>query len=207
MKLKICGMKYAENIKEIASLCPDYIGFIFHRKSPRFIGKLIIPEIPKKIKKVGVFVNSKIEFIRNSVSNHSLEAVQLHGHESVEICKKLKDLPVVVIKAFQIDNNFNFNMLTDYETCVDFFLFDCKGPLPGGNGTSFDWDVLDQYNLSIPYFLSGGIGNEDLEIIKSFKNSKAAKRCFGLDINSKFELWAGKKNYLTIKKFIQNYDL
>ena len=98
-------------------------------------------------------------------------------------------------------------MLTDYETCGDFFLLDCKGPLPGGNGTSFDWDVLDQYNLSIPYFLSGGIGNEDLEIIKSFKNSKAAKRCFGLDINSKFELWAGKKNYLTIKKFIQNYDL
>jgi len=207
MKLKICGMKYAENIKEIASLCPDYIGFIFHRKSPRFIGKLIIPKIPKKIKKVGVFVNSKIEFIKNSVSNHSLEAVQLHGHESAEICKKLKNLPVIVIKAFQIDNNFNFNRLIHYETCVDFFLFDCKGPLPGGNGTSFDWDILDQYNLSIPYFLSGGIGNKDLEIIKSFKNSKAARKCFGVDINSKFELRAGKKNYLTIKKFIQNYDL
>ncbi|CAI8152415.1 MAG: N-(5'-phosphoribosyl)anthranilate isomerase [Formosa sp. Hel3_A1_48] len=202
MKLKICGMKYQENILDVAALSPDYMGFIFYENSPRSIDTYI-PDIPKSIKKVGVFVNESLENVKKKAAQYNLNTVQLHGHEAPEFCRKLKNEGLEIIKVFSIRNEFDFSRLSAYEPFIDFFLFDTKGPNPGGNGFCFDWSVLQEYNSNKPYFLSGGIGVEQLESLKKFKNSTAAKQCYAIDINSKFELKPGLKDGIKLKNFIQ----
>ena len=202
MKLKICGMKYQENILDVAALSPDYMGFIFYENSPRSIDTYI-PVIPKSIKKVGVFVNESLENVKKKAAQYKLNTVQLHGHEAPEFCRELKSKGLEIIKVFSIRNEFDFSRLSAYEPFIDFFLFDTKGPNPGGNGFCFDWSVLQEYNSNKPYFLSGGIGVEQLESLKKFKNSTAAKQCYAIDINSKFELKPGLKDGIKLKNFIQ----
>ncbi len=193
MKLKVCGMKYQDNINEVAALQPDYLGFIFHEESPRNFDGLI-PELPKNIQKVGVFVDQKIEFISNQMEKHQLSVIQLHGHESTEICRILKSTNAKVIKVFSIKDAFDFTVLTPYEDVCDYFLFDTKGKLPGGNGYAFDWSVLNNYPSTKPFFLSGGIGIDQIENLKQFQLSKASKYCYAIDVNSKFEIEPGLKN-------------
>jgi phosphoribosylanthranilate isomerase len=193
MKLKICGMKYQDNIEAVASLQPDYLGFIFHKESPRnFEGS--IPDIPKQIQKVGVFVDEKIEFISNQLQKHQLSAIQLHGHETPEMCRILQSTKAKIIKVFSIKDAFDFSILEPYEDVCDYFLFDTKGKLPGGNGYTFNWSVLEQYPSTKPFFLSGGIGLDQLENLKHFQQSQASKYCYAIDVNSKFEIEAGLKN-------------
>ena len=189
MKLKVCGMKYQENIEAVASLHPDYLGFIFHEESTRnFEG--FIPEIPGHIQKVGVFVDEKIEFISNKMQKHKLTAIQLHGHESPEICRMLKSTKAKVIKVFSIKDTFDFSVLTPYEDVCDYFLFDTKGKLPGGNGYTFNWLVLEKYPSTKPFFLSGGITVDDVKNIKEIDHPKFT----GVDLNSGFEDEPGLKN-------------
>ncbi|WP_411893671.1 phosphoribosylanthranilate isomerase [Winogradskyella sp. A2] len=198
MKLKVCGMKY--NTTEVATLLPDYLGFIFYKKSPRDFDRNI-PELPNGVKKVGVFVDEKVEVIVDKIEKHKLDALQLHGHESPEICRLLKSTNKEIIKVFSIKDEFDFSVLTNYEDVCDYFLFDTKGKLPGGNGYTFNWDVLRDYPSTKPYFLSGGIGIEEIEKIKKFKNSPASKYCYSIDINSKFEIEPGLKNIDELEKF------
>jgi phosphoribosylanthranilate isomerase len=202
MKLKVCGMKYKDNIKAVICLRPDYMGFIFHEKSARFFeGEL--PKLPKSIKKVGVFVDEKLEDLILKINEYQLDAVQLHGNETPEYCASIR--AVEVIKVFSIKDEFNFDVLTPYEAVCDYFLFDTKGKLPGGNGYTFNWDVLKDYPSTKPYFLSGGIGLNELEKIKVFKQSLASKYCYAIDVNSKFELEPGLKNSEELEKF--KYEL
>ena len=200
MKLKVCGMKYQDNIEAVASLQPDYLGFIFHEESPRNFDGLI-PELPKNIHKVGVFVDEKIEFISNQMEKHKLSVIQLHGHESPEICRILKSSNAKVVKVFSIKDKFDFSVLSPYEDVCDYFLFDTKGKLPGGNGYTFNWDVLNNYPSTKPFFLSGGIGLDQVEDLKRFQKSKASKYCYAIDVNSKFEIEAGLKNIEELKAF------
>ena len=200
MKLKVCGMKYQDNIQAVANLEPDYIGFIFHESSKRNIENRI-PVFSNSIKKVGVFVDEKIEFISNKVDTHGLNVVQLHGYESPETCRILKTAGIEVIKVFSVKDVFDFSVLDAYEEVCDFFLFDAKGKLPGGNGYGFNWDVLIDYPSTKPFFLSGGIGLDETEKIKKFKKSGVSKYCYALDVNSKFEIEPGLKNIETLKKF------
>ena len=202
MKLKICGMKYQENILDVAALSPDYMGFIFYENSPRSIDTYI-PVIPKSIKKVGVFVNESLENVKKKAAQYNLNTVQLHGHEAPEFCRELKSKGLEIIKVFSIRNEFDFSRLSGYEPFIDFFLFDTKGPNPGGNGFCFNWSVMQEYNSNKPYVLGGGIGVEELESLKKFKNSTAAKQCYAIDINSKFELKPGLKDGIKLKNFIQ----
>jgi phosphoribosylanthranilate isomerase len=203
MKLKICGMKYQDNIAQVAKLQPDYLGFIFHEQSPRnFDG--IIPKLPTQIKKIGVFVDEKIEFISNKIKKYNLTIIQLHGHESPEMCRLLKSTKAKVIKVFSIKDQFDFSILTPYEDACDYFLFDTKGKLPGGNGYAFNWSVLNDYPSTKPYFLSGGIGLDEVEKLKIFNNSEASKYCYAIDVNSKFEIEAGLKNIVKLKEFKNN---
>lgn len=201
MKLKICGMKNMENIKSIGDLKPDYIGFIFFEKSKRnFEG--IIPELPKSIKKTGVFVNEYVEILVSLVEEYKLEAIQLHGDESVEYIKELKShisSKIEIIKIFGIKNDFNFDILKVYENEVDYFLFDTKGKERGGNGVKFDWSVLKKYPYSKPFFLSGGIGPNDAAEVKKIKNSGLP--IYAVDVNSKFESKPGLKNVKEVKRF------
>lgn len=203
MKIKICGMKYPENILEVGALLPDYMGFIFWEKSARYFDG-IIPELPKSIKKVGVFVNAPLNEILEKIKTHNLQAVQLHGDESVEFCESLKkNTPklIDVIKVFPILDTFDFGILNSYEKVCDFFLFDTKGKLPGGNGTTFDWKVLEQYPSTKPFFLSGGIGIEELDSINEILKTNLP--IYAIDVNSKFEIEPGLKNIQLCRDALQ----
>ena len=228
MKLKVCGMKYVENIQQVAALQPDYLGFIFYEKSKRnFEG--IIPEFSNSIKKTGVFVNEYIEIVISLVEEYRLDAIQLHGDESVEYVTDLKNQlverrtlfieenkqikkkknqhyisknDVELIKVFGIKDEFNFDALKPYLEVVDFFLFDTKGKERGGNGTKFDWSVLEKYPFDKPFFLSGGIGLEDVEEVQ--KILKSDLPIYALDINSQFESKPGVKKIEELKEFKKN---
>lgn len=193
-------MRYDDNVREIATIQPDYMGFIFFEGSSRNVTDSI-PTLSEAIKKVGVFVNAPYNTIVEKIDTHNLQVVQLHGEETPEFCKSLKALNIEVIKVFSIKNEFNFNVLKAYETVCDFFLFDTKGPLSGGNGYCFDWSVLEDYPSTKPYFLSGGIGFENLDQLQEFKTSVAATYCHAVDVNSKFEVSPAKKNKNNLEKF------
>ncbi|EKT4499119.1 phosphoribosylanthranilate isomerase [Flavobacterium psychrophilum] len=198
MKLKICGMKYPENILEVSTLLPDYLGFIFWEKSSRYFD-LEIPKIPESIKKVGVFVNANLEEILLKIKKYNLNLVQLHGNESPEFCKELKKSTIKIIKVFSVNDDFNFSALEPFEAVCDYFLFDTKGKLPGGNGITFNWQILKKYHSRKPFFLSGGIGLDDIKNIK-----KLNLPIYAIDVNSKFEIEAGLKNIELLKSFKNN---
>ena len=198
MKIKVCGMKYKP--EEVEALKPDYMGFIFWEKSPRYLTG-ILPSISLKIKRVGVFVNASIEEILQKVAKYGLVMVQLHGHESPELCEKLKKVGVGVIKVFSIDDTLDFSILKPYEDACDFYLFDTKGKLPGGNGYTFDWEVLENYPSTKPFFLSGGIGMENIDDVLTFLYRPESKYCHALDLNSKFEIQPGLKDVEKLKEF------
>lgn len=228
MKLKVCGMKFTENLQQVAELQPDYLGFIFYEKSKRnFEG--IIPELPKSIKKTGVFVNEYKEILISLVEEYGLDAIQLHGDESVGYVTDLRNQlterralfieenkhikkqknkhkisknEVEIIKVFGIKDEFNFDVLKPYIEVVDYFLFDTKGKERGGNGTKFDWSVLEKYPFEKPFFLSGGIGLEDVEQIQIVQKTNLP--IYGLDVNSKFESKPGVKKIEELEKFKNN---
>lgn len=198
-------MKYVENIREVADLKPDYLGFIFYERSKRnFEG--IIPEIPKGIKKAGVFVNEYLEILVSLAEEYKLEALQLHGDESVDYIKQVKEhLPKVeIIKVFGIKDTFDFSVLTPYEEVVDYFLFDTKGKERGGNGVVFNWEVLKEYNSSKPFFLSGGIGLDEVKAVKEIL--KTDLPVYTIDVNSKFETKPGLKSVEKLKKFKKHIE-
>ncbi len=198
--LKICGMK--DNIAEVAKLQPDYLGFIFYEKSPRFFDGEI-PSLPEGVKKVGVFVDEKISKILELTEKYSLDVIQLHGNESKEYVLDLQWYLVfsntLVWKAFNLDDDFDFSTLKIFENKVDKFLFDTKGKEKGGNGFTFNWEILKKYNLKKPFILSGGIGLEELDSIK--KLLKTELPIYAIDVNSKFEIEAGLKNIEDLKTF------
>ncbi len=220
LRLKICGMREPENIREVLGLQPDYLGFIFYEKSSRYVlsgncppfegwdfllHTMIPPPIfPSKggqgatVKFTGVFVNSDFNFIQKNIKEFKLNAIQLHGKETQEFCQKLKKENVEIIKVFSVDDDFDFEKTKPYEPHCDLFLFDTKGKLPGGNGYTFNWKVLEKYNGELPFFLSGGIGLESVESLKKFHHPKL----YGIDVNSKFEIEPGLKDVEMLKEFI-----
>ncbi|MEN9907379.1 MAG: hypothetical protein RLZZ540_520 [Bacteroidota bacterium] len=210
MKTKICGMKYPDNILEVGSLLPDYMGFIFWEKSARFFDG-VIPNLPQSIKKVGVFVNETVENIIKKVQKHDLQAVQLHGKESVEFClnlkaefQNLKQVQIEIIKVFSVADDFDFSVLAPFEAVCDYFLFDTKGKLPGGNGTTFDWKVLENYPSTKPFFLSGGIGIDEMDAVNAILKTNLP--VYAIDVNSKFEIEPGLKNVQLCKDALQRID-
>lgn len=202
-KLKVCGMKLAANIAAVAALRPDYLGFIFYDKSPRLISDVsaeLIKYIPAEIKTVGVFVDEELDVVKKKINLYQLKAVQLHGSESPGYCAALKSIfgEIEVIKAFGVDEDFDFNVLKEYMDAVDFFLFDTKTKAHGGSGKTFDWKILDDYKLDKSYFLSGGIDLQHAAAIKQIEDSKL----YALDINSRFEVEPGVKDVEKVKAFI-----
>ncbi len=191
-------MREAKNIEEIASLYPDYMGFIFYDKSPRYVGEeFVIPKnIPSSVQKVGVFVNEGFETILGRRSSIEFQFVQLHGDESVELCEDLKDAGLKVIKAFSVDDDFDFSVTKKYDSSVDYFLFDTKGKYYGGNAKVFDWKVLKRYNQQVPFFLSGGLSPENIGMVKELNEMNI----HALDLNSGVEISPGLKNIDKIKE-------
>ena len=202
VELKICGMK--NNVQQVAALEPDYLGFIFWESSSRFYDLPLIENLNQNIKKVGVFVDADHDFIYQTAMNYQLDYLQLHGNESTDYLNELQaKIPenLRLIKAFAVDNDFDFGRLKPYEPLCDYFLFDTKGKLPGGNGTQFDWSILKSYTSKHPFFLSGGIGLSSLNAIEEFLNSVQSTYCCAIDVNSKFEKEPGTKNTTQLKQF------
>jgi phosphoribosylanthranilate isomerase len=203
MKIKICGMKFPKNILEVGALQPDYMGFIFHQKSKRFVGENFsnnsINSLPKTIKKVAVFVNEDVKQIIAIQKQFSFDFVQLHGNESVADCKFLQENNIEIIKAFSIDATFDFKILNAYESVCDYFLFDTKTPDYGGSGKIFDWQLLENYNLSKPFFLSGGLSIHTIDKIKFSKYPML----IGLDFNSQLEDLKNKKITEEVSELIE----
>ena len=198
MKFKICGMSDFNNIKDVSELNPDYMGFIFWDKSIRFINNPT-PNLTSNIKKTGVFVDESIDIIKKKIKDHKLQAVQLHGKETPDYCDTINQLGVETIKAFSVNEKFNFKNLKYYEKCCDFYLFDTKGKLPGGNGFSFDWKILKNYLSKKPFFLSGGVGSGHIEEIHELL--KTDLPIYAIDVNSKFEIIPGIKNIKELTQF------
>ena len=205
--IKVCGMKYAENIMELSRLPVDYMGFIFYAKSPRYCENELtnLDFIPKNSKKIGVFVNETHEKILATVQKYNLDGIQLHGAETPVFCKTLKQkLPHInITKAINIENITDIEKTKMYDNdCCDAFLFDTKTHLHGGSGLKFEWWTLDWYDGEIPFYLSGGISINDTVKIKEIQHPLLQ----GIDINSKFEIEPGLKNVALIKEFIEQLN-
>lgn len=196
-------MRDPQNIQDLGTVQPDFMGFIFYPKSPRYVGEewdeSIAKSIPSSIKKIGVFVNEPVEKINLLASKYQLDGIQLHGSETPEICQTIKDKNLLVLKAFSVDESFDFELIKKYESFCDYFLFDTKTSQHGGSGVKFDWKKLYEYTSSIPFFLSGGIMEEDVNEIKSLN----IKELYSVDINSKFEIEPALKDIKMVERFAQ----
>jgi len=203
MKVKVCGLRDSENIRNILALSPDFLGFIFFDKSPRFVGEELDAEfvrsISRNVKKVGVFVNASPDYILRNVKKYDLQYVQLHGNETPDFCRNLRNRGASIIKAFAVDGSFNFSMVNNYKPYCDFFLFDTKTPDFGGSGESFDWTLMNRYDNEKPFFISGGIGPDNLDELEQLKQLKL----YGVDINSKVEVSPGMKDVEAVKAVLQ----
>ncbi|MFK7947559.1 MAG: phosphoribosylanthranilate isomerase [Saprospiraceae bacterium] len=201
-------MKHPQNIADIAALNPDYLGFIFYEKSKRYVGEnfdeTTIYHLPKGIKKIGVFVNSSLEYVLSKVEKYGLDLVQLHGEESPEFCRAngiafaKNGLNTKIIKVFSIGQTFDFQQLEPYKPYCDYFLFDTKGKEKGGNGFAFNWDVLKDYDNEKPFFLSGGLSLENIEEVQKLEGLNI----IAIDVNSGFEIEPGLKDVEKVRKCI-----
>jgi phosphoribosylanthranilate isomerase len=206
MLLKVCGMRDQANIHAILEGKPALLGFIFYDRSPRFVGDTLQADVMRnlgeQVQTVGVFVNAELHIIMEAVERYHLRGVQLHGTETPAFCSRLRSvLPkgVILLKAFSIATKEDFMRVADYEQCIDFALFDTKGAQHGGNGTRFDWALLQEYHAHIPFFLSGGIGLEHVEEIKQIRHAQLV----GVDVNSRFETAPAVKDAEKLVLFAQ----
>lgn len=203
LKIKVCGLTDPGNVQEIAATNPDFMGFIFYPGSLRYIGDKpsdsLFRSVPSHILKIGVFVNEEITVIIDTVKQYGLDLVQLHGDESADYCKNLKNEGFIIIKAFGINNESDFKISKRYLDVCEYFLFDTKTGRYGGSGNKFDWFKINEYYLDKPIFLGGGIGPEDAPLIKLINHP----HLYAVDINSRFETRPGNKDSEKVKDFIK----
>lgn len=201
MQLKVCGITKKDDLEKLAAYGVNYAGFIFYEKSPRFVGNKLdartVREM-KGIRKVGVFVNAPLEQVKQLITSYGLDLVQLHGDEDPAYCAALQPL-VPVIRAFRIGEDVNWEaLLADYLPVTDYFLFDtAAGKAYGGTGKLFNWELLQTYPYQHPYFLSGGIGPDQLDELLALEHPAL----FAADVNSKFETAPGVKDMDKVQQF------
>lgn len=204
MKLKVCGIKTVEQLEALSEMEVDYAGIIFYEGSKRYVGKVLADKKEEvraiDVKKVGVFVNAEFETIIKAIENYGLYAVQLHGDETDEFCLELMG-KAKVIKAIRVEKEEDIeSMTTLFERACDYFLFDTQTTQYGGSGKQFDWNILQQAFIPKPFFLSGGIGPDDAEQIKSFQHPML----YAVDVNSRFETEPGIKDLNQVARFKKN---
>lgn len=203
MIVKVCGMREAENIRAVEALGVDWMGFIFWEHSSRCVSQRPA-YLPTRAKRVGVFVNAPLDVVCQHVESFGLDVVQLHGSESPAYLRDLRsscDARLLIVKAFSIATRDDLLQTSLYEGLADYFLFDTKAQLVGGNGRKFDWTVLAHYDGSTPFLLSGGIGPDDASRLSAFSHPRLA----GIDLNSRFEAAPALKNVELLKQFL--YDI
>ncbi len=180
-------MREATNLWAITELNPDFVGFIFYAKSSRYVAEALDAELlrslPPRVRKVGVFVDAPLTELLATAARYGLNYVQLHGHETPAFCQEVHRHKLPIIKAFSVDEHFDFSTLAAYVPYCDYFLFDTKGAQPGGNGTAFDWGILADYQGATPFLLSGGLGPANADELRHFHHPQLA----GYDFNSQLE--------------------
>lgn len=193
---KVCGMREADNIREVEQLPIDWMGFIFWESSKRYVAERPA-YLPERVKRIGVFVDASPAFICGKQREYGLHGIQLHGSESPEFCNSLRetfaqlDTPApLLIKAFSIGSESDFRRITTYDGCCDYFLFDTPCQTRGGSGKRFDWSLLNGYWDDTPFLLSGGIGPDSVEALHFLHHP----RWYGIDVNSRFESAPGVKD-------------
>jgi phosphoribosylanthranilate isomerase len=208
-RVKVCGMTQPDQVDELASIGVAFAGFIFYPRSPRYVFRhLTIDQIKneKNINKVGVFVNAPLDEVLHMVDDCRLHMVQLHGDETPRYCEKLADY-VSVVKAFRLTDSDNIDYMTrPYMDVCDMFMFDTMGAGYGGTGKKFDWNVLKRHDVGKPFFLSGGIQEDDVDDLQLFSSETVANALFAIDINSRFEVSPGVKDMEKIKKFVKQLN-
>jgi phosphoribosylanthranilate isomerase len=197
MRWKVCGMRDLANIEAVAACEPDYMGFIWVQKSPRYVGAdFVIPPLPTKTQAVGVFVNERSETIIQLSKKAGFQIVQLHGEEGQEVIDALRAAGLVVIKAVSVATEAD---VAGLDLKPDFYLFDTKkGTQVGGTGERFDWSILTAYTIDIPYFLAGGLDEA------SMAEAKKLPGLYALDFNSKLESSPGVKDLTKVNEIMQN---
>ncbi len=205
MIVKVCGIKTEQNIRDIAKLHIDMIGLNFYRPSVRYVDESVDPllydMLDDPVSRVGVFVNMEIDDLLDYVDEYRLDFAQLHGDEDVDYCRALsKQIPV--IKVFRIAEGFEITEVLAFDF-VNFVLFDKDSKNYGGSGQKFEWDILKEYPLSVPFLLSGGIGPDDVDLVKSMVHPHFV----GIDINSKFESEPGVKDIDMVRRFLEEVNL
>lgn len=205
MRVKVCGLTDVNQVVQLDEMGMQFGGFIFYPRSPRYVFNSLsaqqIKKIKGKINKVGVFVNAPQEEVLKTIDDCGLYVAQLHGDETPKYCERISEY-ITVVKAFQVSSPEEIEWrIHEYQDVADMFLFDTPGLGYGGTGKKFDWKGLKNLNIGKPFFLSGGIGPEDLEQVKEFMEFPIAKDLFSLDINSRFEIEPGVKDLEKIKIF------
>lgn len=194
-------MREPENILQVDKLgTVDWMGFIFFQPSSRNVAE-VPTYLPQQCKRVGVFVNAEIADITDKVRAFGFEIVQLHGDESTEYCRQLKSVlgdNIKMIKTVQISSESDIIRTAEYESIIDYFIFETKCSSYGGSGKQFDWDILEHYNGSIPFLITGGICAEDVQKVQNFRHPQFA----GIDLNSRFEVSPALKNITLLKDFV-----
>ena len=205
MNIKVCGITQLKQLQQLDGLDIDFAGLIFYKDSSRYVGDKIAKEDLKNsdfdLKKVGVFVNADYDEIMQVVEDYGLDVVQLHGDESPDLCEELSE-EVEVIKAFKVgDSKMSIDeMVADYDEVCDYYLFDtASSEVEGGTGKQFDWKILSKAKIEKPFFLSGGIGVDDVKKVKAFKHPDY----YAVDINSKVEKEPGVKDMGSVLQFRQ----
>ncbi len=193
--IKVCGINRQKNLKQISQLDVDMIGLNFYLGSKRFINNISIT-INRHIKRVGVFVNPSMRELQQYAVEAQLDYFQLHGEEPVDFCLQASQIRPV-IKAFGVDEDFDFDVTAPY-SFSDYFLFDTRTINFGGSGTKFDWSKLKEYQGDTPFLLAGGIGPHDVDNIKAIDHPLF----IGVDINSRFEIEPGLKHVSKVDDFI-----
>jgi phosphoribosylanthranilate isomerase len=207
VRIKVCGMTLPEQVVALDEMGVDLAGFIFYAKSPRYMATKISPDRMRQIKgriaKVGVFVNMQYDELMRTVDSYRLDMVQLHGDETPIFCEQVANY-VTVVKAFRLSDNDPIDwMVKPYHDAADMYMFDTLGAGYGGTGKKFDWNVLKDAVINKIYFLSGGIEGGDEQKLKEFMKEPAGQKLFSIDINSKFEISAGVKDMVRVKKFVE----
>ena len=207
MQYKVCGITNLEQATALQAMGVHYIGFIFYPASKRYVlEKLSITDLanfkPEGVKKVGVFVTEPLDQLLQIVQTAGLDIVQLHGDETPAYCTSVRQ-KVATIKVFRVGAA--VPDFAAYEASVDYFLFDTDSALYGGTGQHFNWELIKGVTIPKSYFLSGGIGPNDIQGVQVMEKTKAGKSLLALDINSQFELAPGMKDLEKIKIFINAF--
>lgn len=206
MKIKVCGISDSLSARAVAMLGPDMMGFIFYKSSKRYVSASVVREVlkhvPETVQKVGVFVNEPIQTVVEAISFFGLDAVQLHGDELPEYCRRIRD-NAPVIKAFGVKPGFDFKKCHSYELVTDYFLFDTATSAFGGSGKAFDHTILEHYQSTKPFILSGGI---DLITAQAIWTKPPHVQCVCIDVNSRFEKPDLTKDISLLKQLVALRD-